>query len=307
MREVGRADHASTEQLSALLDGRAEPHEQSFLAGHVDQCTVCSNELADLRSVRDLLRALPVYLPPRSFTIPIELARPARRFRHLIPLTRALGTVAAVLCVVLFSVDAMQTGYDVPMSAPDTGAGAMYLTTRPTQEAAEAAKPAEPRAAARAVSEPGQPADAAAKIANAPAAPVPPAAPAPPAVPAKPAEAAAQPAGALAPAQQAPAAAAKPQAEASQPAPRPTSAASAPVAPAPTSAPGQAAGAAPGVPTLAAQRPPVPTAATSLWLSPIRLWSLAFALVAAALLIASIALSRLSRRQSGPADEWTRS
>ena len=126
MREVGRAEHASTEQLSAWLDGRAEPDERGFLAGHVEGCVVCSSELADLRSVRDLLRALPVYLPPRSFTIPAEAARPpARRFGRLIPLTRALGTVAAVLCVVLFSVDAMQSGYEAPAPVRDTSGAAM--------------------------------------------------------------------------------------------------------------------------------------------------------------------------------------
>ena len=343
MREVGRAEHASTEQLSALVDGRAESDEQGFLAGHVEGCVVCSNELTDLRTVRDVLRALPVYLPPRSFTIPIEAAPPARRFRRLIPLTRALGTVAAVLCVVLFSVDAMQTGYDTPASLPNGGA-AMHLTTRATQEAAEAAKPAEPRAAARAASESGQPAEAAPKIANAPAAPPAPAgaakpaaavAPAPtsappstpfqsianavtatpaglltrpaadaaasgraesaaaaPPPPAQPAAAAApaQPA----PAQPAPAAPAKPQAQSAQaapPGPQPTSAAFVPGAPAPTALPAPA------------QR----TAPASPWLSPIRLWSLGFALVAAALLIGSLVLSRLSRTRTEPRDEWTRS
>ncbi len=365
MHEVGRAEHASTEQLSALLDGRAEPDEQGFLAGHVERCVVCSSELADLRSVRDLLRALPVYLPPRSFTIPVEPARPTRRFRRLVPLTRALGTVAAVLCVVLFSVDAMQTGYDAPapMSSVPDGAGAMHLTTRATLEAAAAA---EPRAAAGAASESEKPADAAPKIANAPAGP-----PAPPAPAAKPATAfapaatqaplstplqsvanavtatpagvlarpaaesaarpadtsasgrtesvatAPQPAAAAAPpqpaaasapqqaaappkpaaaaaatptaaAQQARGAPAQPQAQSAQTAPQPTSAAFVPPPPAPTVLPAPA------------QRPAV----ASLWLSPIRLWSLGFALVAAALLIASLVLSRISR--TGPRDEWTR-
>lgn len=342
MREVGRAEHASTEQLSALVDGRAEPDEQGFLAGHVEGCVACSNELSDLRTVRDVLRALPVYLPPRSFTIPIEAAPPARRFRRLIPLTRALGTVAAVLCVVLFSVDAMQTGYDAPASVPD-GAAAMHLTTRATMEAAQATKPAEPRAAARAASESERSADAAPKIANAPAAPPAPAGAAKPAAAVAPAPTSAppstplqsianavtatpagiltrpaadaaasgraesvaaaspppaQPAAAApaqpAPAQPAPGAPAKPQAQSAQAAPpasQPTSAAFAPGAPAPAALPAPA------------QRP----APTSPWLSPIRLWSLGFALVAAALLIGSLVLSRISRTRIGPRDEWTRS
>ncbi|HZO31461.1 MAG TPA: hypothetical protein VFH48_36315 [Chloroflexota bacterium] len=294
MREVGR--HASTEQLSALLDGRAESDELVFLAGHVEQCITCSHELADLRAVRDLLRALPVYLPPRSFTIPVEARRPARRFGLLIPLTRVMGTVAAVLCVVLFSVDAMQTGYEVPAAVQDSSAGSMHFTTTRSTMDADRAE------------------DAAAKIANAPAAPAAAAKPAaaapPPALPpsgqagqARPAEP--KPAAPAAAAQPAPGAPAKPQAPAAPPAPQPTSAAFAPGPPAPTAVPGQVTGSAPQ--PAQAQQSASPATVTSPWLSPIRLWSLAFALIAAGLLIASLVLSRISRTRSGPSDEWSRS
>jgi len=294
VREVGR--HASTEQLSALLDGRAESDELVFLAGHVEQCITCSHELGDLRTVRDLLRALPVYLPPRSFTIPVEARRPARRFGLLIPLTRVMGTVAAVLCVVLFSVDAMQTGYEVPAAVQDSSAGSMHFTTTRSTMDADRAE------------------DAAAKIANAPAAPAAAAKPAaaapPPALPpsgqagqARPAEP--KPAAPAAAAQPAPGAPAKPQAPAAPPAPQPTSAAFAPGPPAPTAVPGQVTGSAPQ--PAQAQQSASPATVTSPWLSPIRLWSLAFALIAAGLLIASLVLSRISRTRSGPSDEWSRS
>jgi len=294
VREVGR--HASTEQLSALLDGRAESDELVFLAGHVEQCITCSHELADLRAVRDLLRALPVYLPPRSFTIPVEARRPARRFGLLIPLTRVMGTVAAVLCVVLFSVDAMQTGYEVPAAVQDSSAGSMHFTTTRSTMDADRAE------------------DAAAKIANAPAAPAAAAKPAaaapPPALPpsgqagqARPAEP--KPAAPAAAAQPAPGAPAKPQAPAAPPAPQPTSAAFASGPPAPTAVPGQVTGGAPQ--PAQAQQSASPATVTSPWLSPIRLWSLAFALIAAGLLIASLVLSRISRTRSGPSDEWSRS
>jgi anti-sigma factor RsiW len=325
VREVGRAEHASTEQLSALLDGRAEPDEQSFLAGHVDRCVICSNELADLRSVRDLLRALPVYLPPRSFTIPIETAmRPApRRFRTLIPLTRALGAVAAVLCVVLFSMDAMQAGYDTPMAASDAGSAAMHITAA-TLQTTGAGRPAEPRAADGSAAESAPAADTVAKVPNAPAAPPAPAGALAPArtqviadtvtaTPAgfanRPAESAAQrtaaaappPAAQPAPAQQSQGAAAKPQAASAPAAPQPAAAAA--PAPQPTSVAVVPTVAAPTVVPAPVQRPEQP----SPWLSPIRLWSLGFALVAAALLIGSLVLSRMSRARTGPQDEWTRS
>lgn len=378
MREVGRAEHASTEQLSALLDGRAESDELVFLAGHVEQCITCSHELADLRAVRDLLRALPVYLPPRSFTIPVEAARPVRRYGVLIPLTRVLGTVAAVLCVVLFSVDAIQTGYEAPTSVPDGSAGSMHITTArstdadraedtaskitnapappaafsqpaaalapaatqrpfstpiqsiattvPATPAGLAAKPAEPAGAAESAeparsraegiaaapppAQRSQAADAPAKPAAA-AAPAQPAGgqPKPAAAQAKPADAPAKPAAAAqgqpAAAQQVPGGAAKPQPEAAPPAPQSTTSAFAPGPPASTAAPSQVTGSVPD--PAPAQRSSAPTTVASPWLSPIRVWSLGFALVAAALLIASLILSRLSRPRSGPRDEWSRS
>jgi hypothetical protein len=242
VREIGRPDHASSEQLSALLDERSEPEDRAFLAEHVDDCVVCSNELADLRSVRDLLRAMPVYLPPRSFTIPIEVAPPAPRFRRLIPLTRVLGALAAVLCVVLFATDAMQLG---ERAAPVPDGGAAFQITTAARQSAPQAKPA------MSAAESGR-ADAAARPAEA-AKPARPAATAvataPPGAPAKPAEAARPAAPAAAAAKPAePAAAAKP-AES-----KPTEAARSAFAPAPTQA-------APAAPAQAQAPPPQAAAA----------------------------------------------
>jgi len=285
VREVGRAEHASTEQLSAWLDGRAEPEEQGFLAGHLTGCIVCSNELADLRSVRDLLRALPVYLPPQSFDIRREAGRPpAQRYRRLVPLTRALGAVAAVLCVVLFSVDAMQTGYEAPTAVRDSSSTAMQISTGATLEAARAARPAESSAASRPASESERSADTASKIANAPAAPLAPAATQVP--PGAPFGSIANTVTAI-----------------------PTGAPARPAESAARAADASTSGRVEGVaapPQAAAPASPV-AAATSPWLSPIRLWSLVFALVAAALLIGSLVLSRMAWTRSGPRDEWSRS
>ncbi len=258
VREVGRAEHASTEQLSALLDGRSEPDEQQFLAGHVVGCVVCSNELADLRSVQSLLRSMPVYLPPRSFTVSIEsVAVQPRRFGRLISFSRVLGTVAAVLCVVLFSVDAMQTGYDASTST-SSGSTALQLNPLGTFEAVGPAgaqgnvrQAPESRGAAEA-----RPADTSSKVPNAPAAERTPFA------------------------TQASLAAAPPVAIAN-------TVTMTPIAAQPATAVGRAADA-PGRP-----------AATSPWWSPIRLWSLGLALVAAGLLILSMVLSRIARKPAG--------
>jgi hypothetical protein len=171
VHEVGRPDHASTEQLSALLDDRAEVDEQRFLAGHLDRCVVCASELADLRSVRTLLRALPVHLPPRAFTIPVAPARAARRFRRLVALTRVLSAAAAILCVVLFSVDAMTKAYNV--SSPMHDAPAALLIPRSATDGAAA------KTAARSAAESAaKPADADRATESKPAAPAPAAQPA---------------------------------------------------------------------------------------------------------------------------------
>jgi hypothetical protein len=273
VREVGRPDHASTEQLSALLDDRAEPGEQRFLSSHVDRCAVCSNELADLRSIRSLLRALPVYLPPRSFTIPIEAVRVGRRFQRLIPLTRVLGTIAAVLCVVLFSVDAMRTGYDAFGRVQD-GSGAHQITTAAWATSAPAAAPAaEPKSA----SESARPAAAVAKPAGDYG---PPAAAAPPpqaAAPKAPSEAGA-------PASQSTSAAFI----ATQPSAAPT------MLPVPT----QAAGGASAGATSAVQRQPAAGETTILGLGPLRFGSAVLGLAAAVLLIGSVVLSRLAHTRT---------
>ena len=208
MHEVGRLEHASTEQLSALLDDRTEPEERGFVAGHVEDCLVCSHELADLRSVRGLLRALPVHLPPRSFTIPIEPAHVEPRFRRLIPITRALGALAAVLCVMLFAADAMR--FDAQMAASAPAGGAAFQITTSTRTTApnarsEQAAPAKPAEIARPADAPKPAAAVAAKPAAEPKpaeAAKPAFAPAPTQVPASaaaasaPAAAQAQPAGA---------------------------------------------------------------------------------------------------------------
>src|SRR4051812_23643210 len=117
MPDVFQQEHASTDQLSALLDNRAEPAEAPFLTQHLGSCDACAAELGSLRGVRDLLRALPVHLPPRSFTIqedPIPL-RPSR----LIPITRVLGALAAVFCAILVAMDAL--GTTNPQTAPLAG------------------------------------------------------------------------------------------------------------------------------------------------------------------------------------------
>jgi len=303
VHEVSGGGHASTEQLSALLDDRAEPEERAFLAGHVGQCAACSRELADLDSVRDLLRRLPVHLPPRDFTIPVVEAMPARpRFRRLVPLTRALGTIAAALCVLLFAADALRLGSESAAPTLD-GSAAFQITTAarataPPAKPAEAAKPAAPAVAARPADAPKlaeapkaaevpRPAEAAKAAAPAPAAAAPPA-PAPPAS----ASGAAQGQDAA----RAPLAATSTAAQGTVTALPATQPPAAPVvATVPATSPVQSANGIVGDQSLPAQRAAPPAPIASPWLSPIRLTALAFAVLAAVFLAASVMLSRKAR------------
>ena len=179
MPEVARRDHATTEQLSALLDNRAEPGELPFLTDHVVGCDACRRELNELGAVRDLLRRLPIELPPRSFTL-APPARPAPRFRRLIPITRALSAIAAIFCVLLFAADAMGTTYEPAPVQKVTSAIRPDVAAKPAESvnraapaatvapAAPASQPA-PRAARPAQAQPTVAASEAPPAAAAPA------------------------------------------------------------------------------------------------------------------------------------------
>lgn len=332
VRDLGRAQHASTEQLSALIDNRSEPDEQAFLAEHVGGCVVCASELADLRSVRAMLRAMPVYQPPRAFTIPVPTAMPAitpevtatpavtsasttiLQFvprSRLVPFTRALSALAAVLCVVLFSADAMQTSIETAMPLQD-GAGAMQITAarapasssgaRSVAETEAASQPAEAQAAeAKPAAAPAQAAPAAQPAAaarSAPRAAAPPVAMSPQPAPAQ--AAASQPKPAVQPQGTVTAFAA------TQPAAIPTAPASngrTSAAVPPPAADSQKTAQAAAPPPVGERLEPASATATTRGMTPLRVASSIFAVVAAILLVMSLALSRADRERR-IADAW---
>jgi hypothetical protein len=202
MPDVIGPGHASVDQLSALLDDRAESAELPFLTDHLTACDRCTDELQGLRAVRGLLRSLPVRLPPRDFTIPVQA--PIHRVSRLVPITRVLSALAAVLCVILFSVDALGAApqHAPPLASlttemrPDagsrntSGAGAQFqaaptataalapappLQARPQQAApATAAQPGLAATAVAPASAARAPASEAARSADKPAATAPP-------------------------------------------------------------------------------------------------------------------------------------
>lgn len=68
---------ALRERLSAYLDGELAPGDAAAIERHLASCAECRDELAGLREVRTLLRALPQPALPRSFALPSTAATPA--------------------------------------------------------------------------------------------------------------------------------------------------------------------------------------------------------------------------------------
>ncbi len=58
------------EQLSAYLDDQLDPAERAALEIHLSDCPACQAELADLRALRSMLRAMAAPALPRSFLLP---------------------------------------------------------------------------------------------------------------------------------------------------------------------------------------------------------------------------------------------
>src|SRR5215208_6305806 len=155
------AGHASAELLSAYLDGQVGTDEAAVVERHLAECAGCADELRGLDAVRALLVRLPALRPPRSF----ELREPTPLFRvpRVLIWTRAAAAVAASFFVVLFSLDLLGFGADVPVPPPSAAlrSAASAKAPVPVQPSATSA-PALPRPA----SEAAKPVDA--KPANEP-------------------------------------------------------------------------------------------------------------------------------------------
>ena len=74
-----------TEALSAYLDGALDGAERDALERHLATCEACRAELAGLRRVGALLRALPEPALPRSFTLPVTTTRTGLSRRRRAP------------------------------------------------------------------------------------------------------------------------------------------------------------------------------------------------------------------------------
>jgi len=134
--------HTTTEQLSALLDGRLSDDERATVEAHLAQCPMCRGDLEQLRRTVAFLHTVPDVAPPRSFRVTMTEPRP-----RLAPLPRAvrpellrmLAGVAAALMVVVFVADAAQP---VAMPGPSTRLPAPAAAPAASDQAERSAQPA---------------------------------------------------------------------------------------------------------------------------------------------------------------------
>lgn len=98
--DQGSVSHLGADALNAYLDDVVSSDERRLIDEHLATCEDCRHELAELGAVRDLLRDLPQYYPPRSFQLGVEHERlntaGSTTVLRFLPLIRTLA-VAAVL------------------------------------------------------------------------------------------------------------------------------------------------------------------------------------------------------------------
>lgn len=136
-----------TEALSAYLDGALDGAERETLERHLATCDACRAELAGLRRVGALLRALPEPTLPHSFTLPVTTTRAGRpaAVRRAVGWARAaqwVGGLAATLGAGLlvagmipspsFGTSSTAASYG-PGSSSQGGAATAWSTSRPSR------------------------------------------------------------------------------------------------------------------------------------------------------------------------------
>jgi len=149
-------EHAGlSEHLNALLDGELEADLRARVEAHVAACAACRLELAQLRTTRAAVHALPLQRAPRPFTIAAPEPGAARRrgaaLAALLGWGWRLGSLAAAACLI---VAWLQVAAPASRSTPEP---AVALVQR--QQPAAVASPAGP--SVRAFGAPAVPQEAA--------------------------------------------------------------------------------------------------------------------------------------------------
>jgi hypothetical protein len=112
MNPMDKLDPRLLETLSAYLDGRLESAEKAALEARLNKEESLRRELAELRSVRDSLRALPLLKPPRSLALsPAMAGKATGKSGVFSPRRMALGSALASLAFVcVLSIDVLSRG-----------------------------------------------------------------------------------------------------------------------------------------------------------------------------------------------------
>jgi hypothetical protein len=147
---VTLADHLADDLLSALVDEELSPAELQAARAHLAICVECSERLALLRAVKDLLQHLPEVAPPRDFSLgPRVVVDPPNvvRLERWYTATRALAASLAAVFVLLVG----GTVYMDTAGAPAQQRAALEVTSSQgvTQNQAAAPTPLAAGASAR--------------------------------------------------------------------------------------------------------------------------------------------------------------
>lgn len=113
------------ELLSGYLDDALDLVERRRADTLLRDCSACASELEELRMLQQTLRALPVPMPKRSFTLDPATVKPRMRW---FPIFRFASLVSAMLLVVILGLDTLG------------GAGSAQDTTAALQAPAPAAE-----------------------------------------------------------------------------------------------------------------------------------------------------------------------
>lgn len=154
MPEKDHEGHATSDLLAAYLDRRVDSAEAAFLEQHVPKCATCADDLAELESVRSVLRRLPQVRPPRSFVLPVEPLRRSDPTLFVPPdvWLRAAAALAALFFAMILSLDMLGFGAEaaVPSNSASVRAGApAAIAPAATKAARGEARPASGDQAAR--------------------------------------------------------------------------------------------------------------------------------------------------------------
>lgn len=99
--------HIAPEDLTSLLDGELSDEERVPAEAHLARCGSCRAEFAEMQGLVSLLRDLPQYKPPRTFTLSPEQVVATRwrawqpKILRFTPAARSLSVAAVIVFLVV--------------------------------------------------------------------------------------------------------------------------------------------------------------------------------------------------------------